>query len=103
MSCRWSGQGAFNEAVDTVWQHPTTSKNLGEVRSANNLTFVRLYGAGNRAARDQPEASVLMMEEWLKGWLMRAGEEENPQTLDQARSALLEQFSARTREAEEKD
>ena len=48
---RWRGATKFNSTLSCVWadQH---KKPLGEVRSASDLTFVRLYGTGHWVSRN---------------------------------------------------
>jgi cathepsin A (carboxypeptidase C) len=43
---KWSGAAEFNSEPDHVWINGQ-NKPLGEVRTAQNLTFVRIYGAGH--------------------------------------------------------
>jgi carboxypeptidase C (cathepsin A) len=43
---KWKHQDSFAKAKDRSWRDSYTSQTVGEVRSADALTFVRIYGAG---------------------------------------------------------
>jgi carboxypeptidase C (cathepsin A) len=43
---KWHGASAFNAAQDQVWVN-NKKQPLGEVRTVQNLSFVRVYGAGH--------------------------------------------------------
>jgi hypothetical protein len=43
---KWKHQDSYVKAQDRSWRDSYTMQTVGEVRSANELTFVRIYGAG---------------------------------------------------------
>ncbi|RKP39608.1 Alpha/Beta hydrolase protein [Dimargaris cristalligena] len=62
----WAGQKQFAAAKDRAWtMKPTEDLQVGEVRSHENFTFLRVFGAGHMVPYDQPESSADMIERWL--------------------------------------
>ncbi|KAI9780386.1 MAG: hypothetical protein M1816_002872 [Peltula sp. TS41687] len=64
----WHGQQAYNNAPTrnlTLSSDP--SKSIGEMKSSNNFTFVRIYQAGHMVPYDQPVGSLDMVRRWLGG------------------------------------
>lgn len=62
MNLEWSGKRSFNEASNrplTLGAGDETS--AGDVRSFENLAFVRVFNAGHMVPVDQPEVAVEMM------------------------------------------
>lgn len=67
----WSGSTSFNTASDEAWSYASTTSEDevvgGEIRQASaaagsgSLTFLRVYDAGHMVPRDQPEASLRML------------------------------------------
>lgn len=43
----WSGKEGYNAAVDEKWYSDLTGKHAGDVRSFDNLTFLRIFDAGH--------------------------------------------------------
>ena len=43
----WSGKNGYGEASVDFWYNKATFKEAGEVRSYNNLTFLRVFDAGH--------------------------------------------------------
>lgn len=79
--CNWMGNQAW--ADDLPWKHHeeyvTTplqpwivnsqegTHQAGEIKSFNELTFLRLFDGGHMVPYDQPEASLAMLNEWIHG------------------------------------
>ncbi|WEW61996.1 serine-type carboxypeptidase [Emydomyces testavorans] len=66
----WSGQKKFAHAQMknlTIVDNKSEGKNIGEVKSHGNFTFMRLYGGGHMVPLDQPEASLEFFNRWLGG------------------------------------
>lgn len=63
---QWSGASKYATAPTTNW---TTADGVlaGTARSANGLTFLRVFDAGHMVPHDQPEASLDMLNTWLFG------------------------------------
>ncbi|KAL0092456.1 Alpha/Beta hydrolase protein [Phycomyces blakesleeanus] len=61
----WPGRTAYNEAVDHPWHSWLTGEKAGEVRSANNLTFLRIYDAGHMVPYDQPANALDFFGRWI--------------------------------------
>lgn len=61
----WAGKDAFNK----VELSPFTvgDNEAGMIKSAQNLTFLRIYGAGHMVPYDQPENSLAMLNRWNGG------------------------------------
>ncbi|KAJ1912843.1 hypothetical protein IWQ60_009475 [Tieghemiomyces parasiticus] len=96
LDLEWSGRDKFRAAEDRDWTLAETkstvnpsywaslhsyshkkgkhhkkakkgAKPVGEVRSHENFTFLRIFGAGHMAPYDQPESSSDMIDRWLAG------------------------------------
>ncbi|KAJ2802840.1 hypothetical protein H4R21_002263 [Coemansia helicoidea] len=63
----WCGKTSFNAAPDTKWS--VGSNAAGELRTANNLSFLRVFEAGHMVPMDQPKAALQMLDGWLAGKL----------------------------------
>lgn len=61
----WTGIYKFNAKNKTVWE--TETGPAGEYKSAEGLTFLRVYEAGHMVPHDQPENSLAMLNTWLYG------------------------------------
>ncbi|KAJ2799260.1 hypothetical protein H4R20_004509 [Coemansia guatemalensis] len=59
----WHGKEEFNNLKDSEWN--VGSKQAGEARSVDNLSYVRIFEAGHMVPRDQPENSLDMINRWL--------------------------------------
>lgn len=82
--CNWLGNRAWTEALEWAGHEKfkaaetkglklesgDNSKDYGEFKSAQNLTFMRIYQAGHMTPMNQPEASLNFFNRWLSGeWL----------------------------------
>jgi serine carboxypeptidase-like clade 4 len=59
----WPGQQAFNSALKTNWN--VGGKAAGLAKSAQGLTFLRVYNAGHMVPMDQPVAALDMLKRFL--------------------------------------
>lgn len=64
-SLMWSGSFEFNNAKFIDWN--VYSVPFGETKSAQNLTFLRIYDAGHMAPYEKPRALQSMLNSWLFG------------------------------------
>lgn len=65
----WPGKKAYNK-VSLEDLSLSNGTKTGQVKSANNLTYIRLHAGGHMVPHDQPEASLDMLTRWLNGeWL----------------------------------
>lgn len=75
--CNWLGNHAWTEALEWSGKKDfngvhlapfeLNDKEYGQVKSAGNLTFLRLYQAGHMVPYNQPEASLTMLNRWTSG------------------------------------
>ncbi|KAJ1845859.1 hypothetical protein LPJ73_004708 [Coemansia sp. RSA 2703] len=63
LNIQWPGNRGFAAAADNVWI--VDGRALGEMRTFEGLSFLRVYGAGHMVALDQPAASLAMLAQWL--------------------------------------
>ncbi|CDS04150.1 hypothetical protein LRAMOSA07105 [Lichtheimia ramosa] len=66
LDMEWSGQQGYREAEDEPWINQKTLETAGEVRSYDNLTFLRIFDAGHMVPYDQPENALDFFGRWLK-------------------------------------
>ncbi|ORY99016.1 Alpha/Beta hydrolase protein [Syncephalastrum racemosum] len=66
LEMEWEGQEGFNAATDEPWHNKISGLPAGEVRSQDNLTFLRIFDAGHMVPYDQPENALDMFSRWLK-------------------------------------
>lgn len=57
----WDHKAEFNAAEDQKWN------DNGIVRSSNDLTFLRVFGAGHMVPTDQPEVALDMITQFVNG------------------------------------
>lgn len=77
--CNWLGNKAWTEALEWPGQKDYVKaefkdlklggdgKNIGQVKSSGNFTFMRLHAGGHMVPYDQPAASADMLTRWLAG------------------------------------
>jgi cathepsin A (carboxypeptidase C) len=58
----WSGKEKFANMGYSKWE------DWGEVKHLDNLTFLRIFKAGHMVPMDQPEAALVMLDRFMKGW-----------------------------------
>ncbi|ODA81883.1 hypothetical protein RJ55_00388 [Drechmeria coniospora] len=63
----WTGSKDFNEAADDRLRISPDREAYGEIKSAKNLAFARVYGAGKNVATDRPEAALDLFNRWVGG------------------------------------
>jgi len=61
----WSHQGAFNTTKPVNWTATTAGAVAGTVQASNGFTFMRVLDAGHMVPRDQPEAALAMLNDWI--------------------------------------
>ncbi|KAF8473593.1 Alpha/Beta hydrolase protein [Kalaharituber pfeilii] len=61
----WSGHKDFSKEKLTPYM--LRDKEVGQIKSSGNFTFLRLYQAGHMVPYNQPEPSLQMLNEWLEG------------------------------------
>lgn len=69
----WSGKSGFNK--EHLSSYNVGEKEVGQIKSSGNFTFLRLYQAGHMVPYNQPEASLQMLNEWLGGKYWEKSEE----------------------------
>jgi len=74
----WPGQKKFQSAptehlnlsaatAELSGNKKLEGKNIGEIKTAGNFTFMRLFAGGHMVPMDQPEASLDMLNRWIGG------------------------------------
>lgn len=76
----WSGKAGFNQAADVLYADAQGSA-IGKLRSHKALSFLQVFKAGHMVPMDQPEKSLHMFNQFLKGAL-GAAEENEDQVID---------------------
>ncbi|KAJ1662976.1 hypothetical protein GGF38_003251 [Coemansia sp. RSA 25] len=59
----WSGQAEFNQMGDLLWS--VDGEAAGEVRTFENLTFIRVFGSGHFVPLDRPKSALDMVNRWI--------------------------------------
>ena len=66
LGLNWKGKQAFDEAGDRTWYNATDTKfKLGEVRTAQELTFVRVFHCGHMVPLEKPALALELISKWL--------------------------------------
>jgi cathepsin A (carboxypeptidase C) len=80
--CNWLGNQAWSNALEWPGQKEFSSKKLeplkivdnehvdkeiGQIKTHGNFTFMRIYGAGHMVPMDQPEAGLEFFNRWIGG------------------------------------
>lgn len=66
----WPGQKAYNKVPMERLRMGGSDKEIGQVKSSGNFTFMRLYAGGHMVPLDQPEASLEFFNRWIYGeWM----------------------------------
>lgn len=84
----WDFLDDFEDQEGQLWYaNSSSSAAAGWARSVSTLTQVVIRNAGHMAPRDQPQAALFMIEQWVEGVL---GSQDDPSQLQgQARGAGL--------------
>lgn len=61
----WEGKAGFNH--EKLAPYMLKNKEVGQIKSSGNFTFLRIYQAGHMVPYNQPEPSMQMLNEWLSG------------------------------------
>jgi len=61
----WKGKSAFNAAPFRTWR--VGSQPAGQVKTAQGLTFVRVYQAGHMVPHDQPSVALKLLKNLVTG------------------------------------
>ncbi|KAG2226576.1 hypothetical protein INT45_005062, partial [Circinella minor] len=62
----WPGKQGYTAASVEPWFNKITLQKAGEVRSHDNLTFLRVFDAGHMVPYDQPENALDFFTRWLQ-------------------------------------
>lgn len=62
---KWKGKEGYNNALTKPWFSDLTGHQAGDVRSFDNLTFLKVFNAGHMVPFDQPENSLDFFNKWL--------------------------------------
>merc|ERR1711915_32400 len=63
----WDHKADFNSAEDKAYMLADGKTQLGRVRQVAGFNFVQVYQAGHMVPMDQPEASLLVLNDFLAG------------------------------------
>lgn len=72
---KWPGQKLYNaaEVFPLMMGSSHKSREYGQVKSAMNFTFMRIYEAGHMTPMDQPDKSLDFLTRWLGGeWVTQS-------------------------------
>lgn len=61
----WHGQDAFSHALTCQWRNEDTHDIAGYVRSAQGLTQIKMRGAGHKAAKNQAQNTLKMLQKFI--------------------------------------
>ncbi|KAF0449283.1 peptidase S10, serine carboxypeptidase [Gigaspora margarita] len=62
---QWSGKEGFNNANVTQWMTKDPVKYVGDVRTFEGFTFLKIFEAGHMAPYDQPGPSLDFFNRWI--------------------------------------
>ncbi|KAG2214852.1 hypothetical protein INT46_000150 [Mucor plumbeus] len=65
LDMEWSGKQGYNESPTEKWFSDLTGNHAGDVRTFENLTFLRIFDAGHMVPYDQPENALDFFNKWL--------------------------------------
>jgi len=63
----WSHQGDFNSTKPSNWT--ANGAAAGTIQSSNGFTFLRVFDAGHMVPRDQPQAALAMLNDFIQNKL----------------------------------
>ncbi|ORX35568.1 Alpha/Beta hydrolase protein [Kockovaella imperatae] len=61
----WTGQAGYLDAEWESWQ--VNGKEAGIFKTYENLTLLKVFGAGHLVPTDQPENALALLNEWIEG------------------------------------
>lgn len=64
LAMEWTGKDAFNAASNDPYR-TADGVEVGQLRSAKGLSFLRIYSAGHMVPLDQPEVALYMLNEFF--------------------------------------
>ncbi|KAI9261698.1 Alpha/Beta hydrolase protein [Sporodiniella umbellata] len=70
LSMNWKGKNGYNQASTKPWYNSITGKLAGNIKSFENLSFLRVFDAGHMVPLDQPENSLDFFNKWLNRRLL---------------------------------
>ncbi|KAI8968842.1 Alpha/Beta hydrolase protein [Mycotypha africana] len=68
LEMEWSGKEEYNQAPFESWYSDFTATQAGESKTANNLTFLKIFDAGHMVPFDQPKNALDFVNKWLNGF-----------------------------------
>lgn len=63
----WPHKDEFNAAPMQNWTTAEANTTVGQMRSSNGFTFLRVYDAGHMVPRDQPQNALAMLNAFISG------------------------------------
>jgi cathepsin A (carboxypeptidase C) len=67
LAMEWQHKDDFNKASMTNFTPPNGSAPIGQMRSSDGFSFLRIFDAGHMVPRDQPENALAMVNAFLSG------------------------------------
>ncbi|CCK72559.1 carboxypeptidase C KNAG_0K01950 [Huiozyma naganishii CBS 8797] len=61
----WRGSEKYQKLPLQPWIHSETGEEIGQIKSHEGLSFLRIYDAGHMVPYDQPESSLEMVNKWI--------------------------------------
>lgn len=61
----WPHHDDFNTAPMANWTTPEANTTIGQMRTANGFSFLRVYDAGHMVPRDQPQNALAMLNAFI--------------------------------------
>ncbi|CCH60484.1 hypothetical protein TBLA_0C06920 [Henningerozyma blattae CBS 6284] len=62
----WEYTQEFNEAKTKKWLSDSTGEHIGDYKTFDKLSFLRVFEAGHMVPYDQPENSLQMVNSWIQ-------------------------------------
>jgi cathepsin A (carboxypeptidase C) len=63
----WPHKDDFNAAPMQNWTTPDAATTVGQLRSSNGFSFLRVYDSGHMVPRDQPQNALAMLNAFISG------------------------------------
>jgi cathepsin A (carboxypeptidase C) len=61
----WPHHDDFNTAPMANWTTPEANTTIGQMRTSNGFSFLRVYDAGHMVPRDQPQNALAMLNAFI--------------------------------------